>query len=171
MRQKLITATDRAIRAVDAIRFYQTERGFHGRFYCALHAELDRAELIGNGAILEMEYQKSSRHGIGQRPDIVFHVPSEHSGASITANNFAVWALKRQATASDARDDFDKLDQMFRELEYPLGFFVNIDAEDPMYSHYLGAYGARLLTVSAQLSGTQVAIQWASGTADVATHP
>lgn len=50
-----------------------------------------------NGAILEMEYQKSSRHGLGQRPDIVFHIPAEHSRESVQANNFAVWALPHRS--------------------------------------------------------------------------
>ncbi|MEX2493215.1 MAG: hypothetical protein WD425_15795 [Nitrospirales bacterium] len=94
MREALITATEAAIRAVGAARFFETERGFHGRFYCALQAELDRAGLIANGAILEMEYQKSERHDMVQRPDIVFHIPAEHSGAGARAYNFAVWALK-----------------------------------------------------------------------------
>jgi len=76
MRQVLITATETAIRAVNAARFYRTERGFQGRFYCALQAELDRSDLLVAGAILEMEYQKGVAHSMGQRPDIIFHTPS-----------------------------------------------------------------------------------------------
>ena len=166
MREILIAATEAAIRSVDAARFFQTERGFQGRFYCALQAELDRAGLIANGAILEMEYQKSTRHGLGQRPDIVFHIPAEHSGAGVGANNFAVWALKRQATVAEARDDFDKLDQMFNALEHPLGFFVNIDATDPMREHYTGPHRPRLAAVAAQLFGIQVNVHWAPADAE-----
>lgn len=161
MREALIGATEAAIRGVDAARFFQTERGFQGRFYCALQIELDRVGLINNGAILEMEYQKSARHGLGQRPDIVLHVPAEHSGAGVRANNFAVWALKRQATAADARDDFEKLDQMFDALFYPLGFFVNIDATDPMHQHYSGPHRNRVVMVAARRNGEQVAVNWA----------
>ena len=166
MREALIAATEAAIRSVDAARFFQTERGFHGRFYCPLQAELDRVGLIAGGAILEMEYQKSARHGLGQRPDIVFHIPAEHSDAGVRANNFAVWALKRRATTIEARDDFDKLDQMFDALEYPLGFFVNIDATDPMREHYTGIYRPRLVAVAAQLVGSQVNVHWAPADAE-----
>lgn len=158
MREALIASTEAAIRGVDAARFFQTERGFQGRFYCALQQELDRAGLMKNGIILEMEYQKSARHGLGQRPDIVLHVPAEHSGAGVNVGNFAVWALKRQATAADARDDFGKLDQMFGTLQYPLGFFVNIDAMDPMRQHYAGPYPNRLVAVATSRNGTEVAI-------------
>lgn len=161
MRDILIRATDAAIRAVDAPRYFCTERGFQGRFYCALQAELDGAGLLVDGAILEMEYQKSSAHSMGQRPDIIFHVPVEHSGADRQANNYAVWALKRKATTASARDDFDKLNQMFDGLDYPLGFFVNIDTASHFAEHYLGRYRNRLEAVAATLDGAQVITSWA----------
>lgn len=162
MRQALINATESAIRAVDAARFFQTERGFHGRFYCALQEELDYAGLMTNGALLEMEYQKSSRHSLTQRPDIVFHIPTEHSGATVQENNFAVWALKHSASPAKAQADFTRLDEMFRVLCYPLGFFVNIDSADPMRHHYTGDYRKRLMTVATQLFDGEVITQWAN---------
>jgi hypothetical protein len=106
MRDALIATPEAAIRAVDAARFFQTERGFHGRFHCALQEQLDRTDLMTNGAILEMEYQKSRRHGLTQRPDIAFHIPAEHFGAFVHANNFAVWALTRRASIMRAQLDF-----------------------------------------------------------------
>lgn len=166
MRDVLIAATEVAIRAVDAARFFRTERGFQGRFYCALQAELEQAGLLVDGAILEMEYQKGAAHGMGQRPDIIFHVPVEHSGSDRRANNFAVWALKRRATVASAHDDFDKLDQMFIGLEYPLGFFVNIDTTDHMAEHYNGQFRTRLAAVAASLDGTQVSTHWAAAPAE-----
>jgi len=167
MRDTLIAATEAAIRSVVEARFFQSERGFHGRFYCALQFELDHVGLIAGGAILEMEYQKSARHGLSQRPDIVFHIPTGHSNANVRTNNYAVWALKRQATVAKARDDFDKLDEMFRALEYPLGFFINIDATDPMREHYTGAYRTRLAAVAAKLEDTQVNVRWAPADTEV----
>jgi len=143
-RAQIIRVTENALHAVDAARFFETERGFHGRFYCALQALLDSAGLITNGAILEMEYQKSGRHELGRRPDIIFHIPTEHSGERVKANNFAVWALKRHAIATDALDDFHKLDEMFGSLDCPLGFFINIDSNNTMLEHYRGTYGPRL---------------------------
>ncbi len=83
-----------------------------------------------------MEYQKSFRHGMSQRPDIVLHVPAEDSGACVVDNNRAVWALKRHATQAGARADFEKLEEMFKRLRYPFGIFVNIDAKDGFASAY-----------------------------------
>lgn len=160
MRDVLIKATESAIRAVDSTRFFHTERGFQGRFYCALQSELDRAGLLTDGAILEMEYQKSARHGLGQRPDIIFHVPVEYSHDSVDANNFAVWALKRRATDTQAREDFYKLNQMLDELKYPWGFFVNIDASDSKKKVYEGNYKSNLFAVAAQIINGKVEVSW-----------
>lgn len=162
MRELLISATESAIRAIDATRFFKTERGFHGRFYCALQTELDRIGLLVDGAILEMEYQKSARHGIRQRPDIIFHVPTEYSGLEVVENNFAVWALKRHATNLEAIEDFNKLDQMFDTLRYPLGFFVNIDSTQPMLDLYAGQHRDRLVALAACLDGPTVKVHRAA---------
>ena len=161
MRNDLIAATEAAIHKVDVARFFKTERGFHGRFYCALQEQLDQMGLTENGAILEMEYQKSRRHGLSQRPDIIFHVPVEHSMAGVRENNHAVWALKRQATAKDATDDFEKLDEMFAYLDYPLGFFININALDPMLQHYSGEHRNRVVAVAASLNDGKIGTNWA----------
>lgn len=107
MRDALIRATEAAIHQVGHPRFFATERGFHGRFYYALQTQLDQEGILTEGRILEMEYQKSGRHGLTQRPDIVLHVPAE-PGTSVQDNNFAVWALKFRASEGDARDDFRK---------------------------------------------------------------
>ncbi len=165
MRQALINATESAIRAVDAARFFQTEREFHGRFYCALQEQLEREGLLANGAILEMEYQKSSRHDLSQRPDIVFHIPAEYSSATVQENNFAVWALKRRASPAKAKSDFVLLDEMFQLLHYPIGFFLNIDSTDPMLQHYQGAFPDRLAAIAAQLSDGQTTVCWAAADA------
>jgi len=142
-------------------RFLRTERGFHGRFYSALHQVLEKKGLLENGRILEMEYQKSDRHGTGQRPDIVLHVPVEESGARVDENNYAVWALKRHATKREAIDDFDKLDVMFAALCYPLGIFVNIDARDHRAACYSGRFPERLRTVAVRRDDT-VKTSWGS---------
>ncbi len=60
-------------------------------------------------------------------PDIILHIPTEVSGVGVYENNFAVWALKREATKKGAIEDFKKLDKMFRDLSYPVGFFININ--------------------------------------------
>jgi len=151
---KLMAATDEALREVIEPRFYRSERGFQGRFYCALQSVLDRKGLLKDECILEMEYQKSSRHGMRQRPDIILHVPSEDSGRLVSEDNFAAWALKRRATQTDVFDDFDNLDEMFGGLCYPLGFFVNIDAKDHFATFYRGGFPQRLRTVAVWLDCT-----------------
>ena len=161
MYDKLRDATESALRSVVDVRFFQTERGFHGRFYCALQARLDRLGLIANGAILEMEYQKSARHNLGQRPDIIFHIPTEHSGAGVKDNNYAVWALKHKTNVADAKEDFQKLDQMFDDLHYAFGFFININATNPMREYYEGTYSHRLAAVAVYLDGDHFRTNWA----------
>jgi hypothetical protein len=159
MSNQIVAATDEALRQVDAPRFLRTERGFQGEFYCALRRTLDRRGLLQGGRILEMEYQKSARHGMSQRPDIVLHVPAEESGAGVADNNFAVWALKRCATAGEAEEDFAKLDEMFEHLHYPLGIFVNIDAKNLFAASYHGRFPERLRTVAVWLHG-EVLTSW-----------
>ena len=160
MRDALMRATDAAIRQVDHPRFFATERGFHGRFYCALQATLDQENILVEGKILEMEYQKSGRHKLTQRPDIVLHVPVEESGMSVQDNNFAVWALKFRADEANARDDFRKLDEMFHYLRYPVGFFLNIGSGDPMLQHYAGDYRDRVLAVAVRRERDGVLVNW-----------
>ncbi len=160
LQQLLLKATELALKSVTSERFFQTERGFHGRFYCALQHQLDQDNLLSNGAILEMEYQKSARHDMHQRPDIIFHIPAEHSNESVKANNFAVWALKRKASKADALDDFAKLDQMFGGLNYPMGFFINIDSNEPMHNYYTGKHNDKLFSVAVHLVNSNVEICW-----------
>lgn len=159
MRDALIRATQAAIRQVDHLRFFATERGFHGRFYCALQTQLDQEGILTDGRILEMEYQKSGRHGLTQRPDIVLHVPAE-AGRSVRDNNFAVWALKFRADEGDARDDFRKLNEMFEHLRYPCGFFINIDSTDPKFRHYTGAFPDRVLALAVRRGLDGVEVSW-----------
>jgi len=73
---KIVRATLAALKEVRHPRFFENERGYQGQLYCQLQAQLRQRGLLDGGAILELEYQKSSRHGTGQRPDIVFHIPA-----------------------------------------------------------------------------------------------
>lgn len=164
MREAIIIATDRALHRAAEPRFLRSERGFHGRFYCTLQHELEARGLLNDDRVLEMEYQKSGRHGMRLRPDIVLHVPAEDSGASIDENNLAVWALKRCSTADRACEDFDKLDEFFERLRYGLGFFVNIGAADNFAEHYRGKFSSRLRTVAVWREA-EVATKWDQGAA------
>lgn len=160
MNDAIISATDAALRAVAVPRFLRTERGFQGQLYCALQKALGERGVLENGLILEMEYQKSSRHGIYQRPDIVLHIPAEETRAEVCENNLAVWALKRRATEYAARSDFDKLDEMFEMLRYPIGIFVNIDSADHFAPSYVGAFAECVRTVAVSIENGEVVTRW-----------
>lgn len=69
-------------------------------------------------------------HGINIRPDIIIHEPfnATHHG-SRREGNHAVIELKRRSSANAAREDFASIEQMFQHLNYRLGAFINIDAE------------------------------------------
>lgn len=139
-----IEATINAIRILRDPRFLATERGYQGALYCAIRSELERMGLLTEHRILEMEYQKSARHRLSQRPDIVFHIPTEISGESVQKNNFAVWALKHSGSQIDAEDDFQKLEEMFEVLLYPVGIFVNIASRRTHLGHYTGQHKERI---------------------------
>lgn len=144
MSKEILAATIEALSTAAEARFFRTERGYHGRFYCTLQTALDRRGLMRDGAILEMEYQKSSRHEMTQRPDIVFHIPTEEPGANVRANNFAVFALKWRASKAEAVEDFRKLDEMCERLAYPLAVFVNVASELSYREEYKGPFPERV---------------------------
>src|SRR5437870_801261 len=136
MEDKIIKATIEALKCVKQERFFRTERGYQGRFYCGLQTALDRYGILNNETILEMEYQKSSRHGVTQRPDIIIHKPAELYCSSVQKDNLAVFALKHQASVNEAKEDFVKLDEMIEKLHYKKGIFINIDSS----LHHLDNY-------------------------------
>jgi len=158
MDNHILEATIHALRLVNHVRFFRSERGYQGRFFCMLQTFLDECGILSDDVILEMEYQKGERHGTHQRPDIILHIPTEVSGATVEKNNLAVWALKRRANTSRARADFEKLDWMFAHLCYPLGFFVNIDSDSHHLDCYTGSFRDRLVAFAVRLDSGNVII-------------
>jgi hypothetical protein len=144
--KEIINSTIEALKSIRQARFFQTERSYQGKLYCELYKELDARGIIIGDVLLEMEYQKSSRHELNrnQRPDIILHIPAELHSAPVHEGNFAVYALKHQASANKAKEDFDKLDDLFENLRYPLGFFINIDSTQHRLNEYTGHYRDRL---------------------------
>ena len=152
---KIIAATIAAAGTVNDLRFWKTERGFHGAFYYALWGVLLKLEVLNGHRILEMEYQKSVRHRTSQRPDIILHIPAEFHDLDVTMGNFAVWALKHRASAARANDDFNNLDDMFMTLKYPLGFFINVEAKQHHLDRYDGRFRNRLHAFALQRKGQE----------------
>jgi hypothetical protein len=151
VRELIIASTEAALLSISNPRYFKSERGYQGIFYCKLHDELDSRDLLTEDRIIEMEYQKSDRHGMSQRPDIIFHIPVELSGADRNENNYAVWAFKVNANQGSAQEDFEKLDQMFGVLNYPLGFFINIRTDQNHMNIYGGQFRDGLLGYSVWL--------------------
>lgn len=157
----LIDATIQSLCSVKNPRLFCTERGFQGEFFCLLQKILKEQGIVDENCILEMEYQKSVRHGTQQRPDIILHVPVEISRTTVTENNYAVWALKRNASVKSATDDFEKLNDMFSILTYPMGFFINIDSMSHHLDSYSGDFRDRIFAFAVQLNQSDVAIKMA----------
>ena len=149
-----------ALKKVNNPRFFKTERGYQGRFGCAMYEVMDNKGIFPDDAILEEEYQKRrNEHGTIQRPDIIVHIPTEISGlANTTKNNFVVFAFKKNATLKKAGEDFYKLDVMFKELEYPLGIFINIGTLHTHIDKYRGDYKERLHFFSVVMKNVELKI-------------
>jgi len=131
---------------MDSSRFFKTERGFQGRFACALYKILDAESLFPDDTIIEEEYQKRiGNHGTRLRPDLIIHVPVESTHSSDrTENNFVIFAFKKQADEDIAKEDFQKLDKIFEELKYPLGIFININGSESFLDRYSGSFKNRI---------------------------
>ena len=154
----LLQSTFSSILAIDHTRFFRSERGYQGVLYCHLQSQLLGKGLITEEKILEIEYQKTNVHRTHQRPDIIYHIPVEISHSERNVNNFAVWALKLAASPEDAKDDFNKLNQMFKFLNYPLGFFININSKCTMNEYYEGIYPDQLVCFAVQKEDEGISI-------------
>ena len=156
MRDLIVTSTLEGLPRVISPRFFVSERGYAAALSCHIIRGLEDRGLMIDGRIVELEYQKSRRHQTEQRPDIIFHVPTEYSGGAPTANNYAVWALKCRAGDEDAADDFWKLDQMFELLCYPLGFFINVNSQSDKLEVYNGPHADRLIGIAVWREGDAI---------------
>jgi len=155
-RNNIINATINALKLIKQTRFFQTERGFQGVLYSNLQEELDKLEILNEDVILELEYQKSNRHGLSQRPDIILHIPAEKYDFPVTQGNYAVWALKYKGSDTKAKKDFDKLDEMFETLLYPLGLFININSDKHRLENYSGKYKDRIHSFAIKLINNEI---------------
>lgn len=168
MTQELIVESTReAISRIQSERFFKTERGYQGRLYCELQESLEARNVLTVHTLLEIEYQKrDSLHNLTQRPDIILHTPAELSGHSVSDNNFAVWALKRNANPDKAIEDFAKLDEMFETLRYPIGLFINIDSDQHMLEYYDGSFHERIYSIAVTNRKDQLSMICAQFTPD-----
>jgi hypothetical protein len=141
--RSILDSTVTALGSVQHTRFFESERGYQGEFLCALKRELVSHGSIDENAIVEAEYQKNKSHLLTIRPDVIIHIPSP-PGSSVRRGNFAIYQFKLRGTPKGAAEDFDKLDKAFRYLDYPLGFFINIDSQKHRLEAYAGNYRERV---------------------------
>jgi hypothetical protein len=132
----LLAAIRESLYAITELRLFETERGYQGALIVELSKRLPNLEVSKQGALVEQEYQKKSRtHGLTIRPDIIIHAPfDQRLHTARTEGNFAVFELKRRASATKAEADFQNLLSMMRILQYPLGVFVNIDSKETHFA-------------------------------------
>lgn len=149
MTDQIIEATIEAVGSVMHPRLFESERGYHGQFYYELQRVLEGKGLWPD-YLLEMEYQKSARHGLSQRPDIVFHIPQKVHGGRVEEHNWAVFELKRKASNRTASDDFEKLDDMIARLSYRLAIFINIASAMHRLDQYQGPHRDRVHALAVQ---------------------
>jgi hypothetical protein len=135
---------------------------YQGRFYCALQQALENAGVLVGSLILEMEYQKRENlHQTSQRPDIILHIPVEYSGSERYNSNFAVWALKHHRNLREVTEDFIKLDLMFENLRYPMGFLIIIGSDQHMITSYRGKFKDKILSFAVRLENGVISIKQA----------
>lgn len=133
--KKIIDISIKALKEIKESRFFQTERGYQGRFACALYKHLDQDNIFPDDMIVEIEYQKRiDCHDTRMRPDLIIHIPSDSQDKeSRKNNNFVVYQFKKEADYKKAKDDFEKLETLFKKLKYTLGVFVNINKYPEVY--------------------------------------
>ncbi len=155
---RLLEIVRAALASITHPRLYETERGFQGELVSNLNVRLDD---IGLGRLLvEQEYQKVIElHGFKTRPDIIIHIPFEESDfENPRQGNYVVFELKLRATQKEAFGDFDKLEQMGEFLDYPFGFFINIDASDTFLQQYKKRTDIELFSFAVRLEQDDVVI-------------
>lgn len=131
------TGTIETIKHIKGPRAFISERHYHAEFFSYLSIFLLKEDDQKDGRILEFEYQKTiTNQNTQQRPDIIYHIPTELTGSPPDLNNFAVWAFKLRASRTRAEEDFTKLDEIIEKLNYYQGFFINIASFTTMAEFY-----------------------------------
>lgn len=151
----IMEAINLALTKVNNQRFFENERGFQGEFKANLKAELGID--LPAGSIIEDEHQKRLKdHGLRLRPDLIIHIPyDEKTNPNRKSGNYVVFALKKQATEKIAIEDFEKLDKMIKALDYKLGVFINIDANQTFYENCLVDSNDRIICFAVKKKGDE----------------
>lgn len=146
LQKLIIDSVIEALKQIQSPRFFQTERGFQGRFTCALYKVFDAKNILPDDTIIEEEHQKRIKfHRTRLRPDLIIHVPIKFGrSGSRTENNFVVFAFKKQANEDKVKKDLEKLNELFEKLGYQLGIFINIGGLKSFLYKYSGPFKTRV---------------------------
>jgi hypothetical protein len=160
----IIEIVIQALKEINSPRFYKTERGFQGRFACGLYKILEERHIFPDDYEIEEEYQKRLKdHGTRLRPDLIIHIPFVTGRAeSRREDNFVVYAFKLRANEAEANEDFEKLDELFEKLDYPIGFFINIGRYPNIFlENYSGRFMERIHELSNKIEEGRLYIRHA----------
>ena len=148
-----------ALEAIPHPYFEMNELGFQGQLLTQLDRQIPQ-HLLPPGALLQQEYQKTmAMHQLEIRPDIIIHEPFDAARhRSRKDGNVAVIELKRTASKSDARGDFESLLGMLDVLEYPMGVFINIGSQETYAGLIPPAADGRITCLAASLIENRVRI-------------
>lgn len=110
--------------------------------------------------IIEQEYQKTiPDHGMRIRPDLIVHIPfGRDPAAARTDGNFVAMEIKRQATPTEALEDFESLSLMATKLQYPLTIFLNVDSSKTYFEQCPKDIAAQTCCVAVRLVGREPVI-------------
>ncbi len=149
-----------SLKAINEKHFFSREMGYQGKLLTELEKRIHIKKIFLGSIIVEQEYQKTLKnHGINKRPDIIIHVPYiEKIHSSRRVGNHVVIQLKLCASEKRAKEDFKKMDLMYKELEYLLGIFLNINSDRTFFNSYSGDYKERLCCFAVKLSDNKVLI-------------
>ena len=144
----IIYLTIRAIKQITIPRYFMNERGYVTEFYRQLNPLVRDSNLFPPQTILETEVQKrrNDHFGVTQRPDLLIHIPIETGLTDRpNENNFVVYAFKRNGNLARTIIDFNNLDEMFINLNYEIGIYINIGRFPEIFLYnYEGRYKSRI---------------------------
>lgn len=149
-----------SLKAINEKHFFSREMGYQGRLLSELEKRINiKRTFLGNIAV-DQEYQKAlKKHGINKRPDLIIHVPYiEKIHPSRRHGNYVVIQLKLCASEKRAKEDFKKMDLMYKKLDYPLGIFLNVNSDKTFFDSYSGDYKERLHCFAVKLADNKVLI-------------
>lgn len=150
-----------ALLAIREPRFYDTERGYQGELLLQLRARLEENPIWPGSPLVAQEYQDNAAvHGLDFRPDLIIHCSFDRGVfEDRRQGNNVVLELKRHASRPAALQVYAQLERICTALDYAMGIFINVDANEIFLPESYGQAGDRLHGFAVELRADQVYIQ------------